>query len=157
MNRTEPLMAWEGDNYFSDPELRCHCGCGKLDIQPDLRARMNFVREQMGMGVTISRAYSCPTHNAAIGGAKNSAHLHGFAVDLPFRSPLYAHKLISVLMASSFDGEMPELPGLDSLPSSDRIMLFRRLMVYERHVHADFAPEGNIYGTGRILLWAKYA
>ncbi|HAF44680.1 MAG TPA: peptidase M15 [Gallionellaceae bacterium] len=52
---------------------------------------MERVRAQLGVPIYISSGYRCPALNAAIGGAKTSAHMHGLAVDFiapDFGSPL---------------------------------------------------------------------
>lgn len=38
-------------------------------------------RDILGHPIYISSGYRCPPLNAKVGGAKNSAHLHGYAID----------------------------------------------------------------------------
>lgn len=54
-------------------------------------AGMEKVRAVLGKPVTVSSAYRSPALNKAVGGAKNSAHVEGWAVDFnchAFGSPL---------------------------------------------------------------------
>lgn len=44
-------------------------------------AGMEKVRAALGKPVTVSSAYRSPALNKAVGGAKNSAHVEGWAVD----------------------------------------------------------------------------
>ncbi|HXJ02091.1 MAG TPA: D-Ala-D-Ala carboxypeptidase family metallohydrolase [Micropepsaceae bacterium] len=43
--------------------------------------KLEAVRELLGHPITVSSGYRCPALNAAIGGAANSAHMFGYAVD----------------------------------------------------------------------------
>lgn len=68
---------------FREAEFACnHCGrlhengvpSALLDILEDVRAHF-------GKPVNINSGYRCPTHNANVGGAKNSMHMLGIAAD----------------------------------------------------------------------------
>src|SRR4051794_40119984 len=53
--------------------------------------KLEAVREFLGRPMIVSSGYRCPDLNAAIGGARNSAHMTGFAVDFicpGFGSPI---------------------------------------------------------------------
>lgn len=78
-----------------------------LSNQPDAKtlanlkiaaSKMEGVRRALGDRViTVSSAYRSPAVNAAVGGAKNSAHVQGWAVDFNchgFGSPLEVAKAI---------------------------------------------------------------
>ncbi len=71
--------------YFTDKELECKCGCGKM---PDER----FVEKLYAMRLTlnfpffISSGARCVAHNRKKGGAKSSTHLQG-AVDISKYQP----------------------------------------------------------------------
>lgn len=78
-----------------------------LSNQPDAKAlanlkvtasKMEGVRRALGNRViTVSSAYRAPAVNAAVGGAKNSAHVQGWAVDFNchgFGSPLEVAKAL---------------------------------------------------------------
>ena len=72
--------------YFSDPislsQLRCHCGCGKDNIEYNLLTILDSLRTKYGKAININSGVRCEEHNKKVGGRKNSAHLHGLAVDI---------------------------------------------------------------------------
>ena len=81
---------WDDIKYFTREEFRCKCGgkyCSGFPAEPQegmVRAIDN-VREHFGKAFTPNSGVRCPTHNANVGGAANSRHLYGKAVD--FRVP----------------------------------------------------------------------
>ena len=77
---------WNDIQYFTREEFRCKCGgkyCSGFPAEPQegmVRAIDN-VREHFGKAFTPNSGVRCPTHNANVGGASNSRHLYGKAVD----------------------------------------------------------------------------
>lgn len=60
------------------------CKCGKCQVQkvdPEMVEKLQRLREKLGCAVRVGSAYRCPSHNAAVGGVKNSTHLAGSAAD----------------------------------------------------------------------------
>lgn len=70
--------------YFTAKELNCKCGCG-LVSQPILISMLNQLRANYGSPLVINSAARCEKRNAAVGGAKNSQHCKGRAVDINTR------------------------------------------------------------------------
>lgn len=68
-------------NYFSVKEVSCRCGCGAT-IKLEMLDKLNDIRKMYGKPISLTCGARCPTHNAKIGGAKNSAHISGEAVDM---------------------------------------------------------------------------
>jgi hypothetical protein len=70
---------------------------GVLDALSDTAERMEAVRELLGHPIHINSGYRSPALNAAVGGAVNSAHMSGHAVDFicpGFGTPLdICHRL----------------------------------------------------------------
>ena len=64
--------------YFTDKELECKCGCGKL---PDERfvEKLYAMRLILGFPLHISSGARCVPHNRNEGGEDDSAHLAGAA------------------------------------------------------------------------------
>lgn len=68
-----------------------------IDNTPDAKVLNNLIesavnlwqpaRDILGHPIFITSGYRSPRLNSAIGGAKNSAHLHGLAID--FRAPTF--------------------------------------------------------------------
>ena len=68
--------------HFKIQEFTCrHCGEIKIDI--NLLAKLEELRRAIGnRPIIINSGYRCPTHNKNVGGAKNSQHMYGKAVDI---------------------------------------------------------------------------
>jgi len=67
--------------YFSEQELRCPC-CGKNEMQAEFLSELDNLRVAVGGPITLNSAFRCPSHNAAVGGKPNSAHVRGLAADV---------------------------------------------------------------------------
>lgn len=71
--------------YFSREELECHCGnhcMPENGIDDDLLEFLDALRDKLDESLTLSCAYRCPAHNAAVGGVENSQHTQGTAADI---------------------------------------------------------------------------
>ncbi len=56
---------------------------------------VGFLLKEHNGRVGINSAFRCPTHNAAVGGAPNSAHIHRVAIDLQPEEPVYRLALLA--------------------------------------------------------------
>ena len=75
---------WDEIKYFRKSEFKCKCGkCGGYPANPKekLIRVADKVRENLGGEATVSSGVRCATHNARVGGASNSRHLLGKAMD----------------------------------------------------------------------------
>lgn len=71
--------------YFSVKELACsHCNVNGMQ-QPMLE-KLDLFRVRWGKPLVLTSAYRCEFHNKAIGGAPNSQHVKGLAVDVTWSS-----------------------------------------------------------------------
>ncbi len=72
--------------HFSLDELRCGCRCGVPGIVLERLERMaetlEVMRARLGRPISIISGYRCAARNKRVGGAPNSRHLWGDAVDL---------------------------------------------------------------------------
>lgn len=70
--------------HFVSTEFDCHgSGCCSITlINPKLVERLEQIREHFNAPITISSAYRCQRHNAAVGGATKSRHAMGDAADI---------------------------------------------------------------------------
>jgi uncharacterized protein YcbK (DUF882 family) len=68
--------------HFQPREFACpHCGV--IHLEPLLPARLERLRALAGgEPIRIVSGYRCAVHNRAVGGARDSQHLHGRAADL---------------------------------------------------------------------------
>lgn len=68
---------------FKVSEFLCkHCGQGSDIVSQILIDSLQSVRLTLGKPMNVDCGYRCPVHNAAVGGASDSAHLHGLAADV---------------------------------------------------------------------------
>lgn len=73
--------------HFRRAEFTCnHCGALPANMPPkELVDILEQVRTHFNAPTTVNSGYRCPTHNANVGGAKNSRHLIGDAADIAVR------------------------------------------------------------------------
>ena len=86
-------------SYFSEEELKCKCGCSSCNMDGEFLYKLNKARHKDGKPWKVNSAYRCTKHNASVGGKKNSAHVHGCAVDI--HAPTSARKFEIVTAALS--------------------------------------------------------
>lgn len=67
--------------YFSAASTCCRCGCG-ADLRIEIRHKFNLIREKFGKPLTVTGPTRCPKYNKTVGGAENSRHTHGDALDI---------------------------------------------------------------------------
>lgn len=67
---------------FSAEELGCRCGHCTAGIQLGFARHLQELRDTLGIPLPISSGVRCTAHNAAEGGAPNSRHIYGDAVDI---------------------------------------------------------------------------
>lgn len=107
--------------YFGDSEV--------TGLVPELVDRLDVARGLTGFPIVIPPdSVRTPEHNAAIGGAPDSAHLYGFAVDL--HRPTGEFEFFKLLWALGRAG-------------------IRRVLIYTKHVHVDVDPNKE----QDICLW----
>lgn len=89
--------------HFSDDELKCQCGCGRMEITPNFLDKLEALRECYGKPIRISSGYRCPAHNAGVShtGARGP-HTIG-AVDIPV-SGGEAYDLLRAAWVVGFSG-----------------------------------------------------
>lgn len=74
--------------HFRVRELACSC-CGRVYVTPVLMELLERLRDNLGCPLILDpphgrgSGYRCISHNIAIGGASQSRHCLGLAVDIP--------------------------------------------------------------------------
>lgn len=71
----------EKNNYFTEDEFKCECGCGG-DVVQEMKDLANRVREKYGHSLIVTSAFRCDYQNRIDGGIPNSNHKIGHAVDV---------------------------------------------------------------------------
>lgn len=99
--------------YFTPDEVK--------GLDPAFVAILDYARQKAGVPFVITSGFRTPEENAAAGGAANSAHLRGLAVDLRCRDSHDRYLIIRALFQL----------GL------------QRIVVYagDGHVHVDNDPD----------------
>jgi len=72
--------------HFTEDEMRCKCGCGKVMVHPDLWRLMDYVRDEVGHALIVNSGYRCANHPAEKKKATPGEHTYGTAVDLACNS-----------------------------------------------------------------------
>jgi len=67
---------------FKYTELQCKCGCKRADMTPEFMIVLQKLRDKINAPLIITSGYRCQTHNKHVGGALNSSHMKGIAVDI---------------------------------------------------------------------------
>ncbi len=80
--------------HFTQSEFSCH-HCGQCKVNMELVIALEKLRNKINHPIIITSGYRCPLHNKEVGGAKNSQHLYGNAVDIKIKgySPMQVAKL----------------------------------------------------------------
>lgn len=82
-------MKAKPSKHFSWKEVECSCGRQSCPVRPpeeaarEMLAFAEKLREVIGRPLYLSSFFRCKEHNRIIGGAKNSQHLLGLAIDTP--------------------------------------------------------------------------
>src|SRR5579864_1093640 len=77
--------------FFSEKEFSCPC-CGANKIETEVIARIDTIRSSLGVPLHINSGYRCEKHNKEVGGAKDSQHLIGKAIDVSIANMTAAKK-----------------------------------------------------------------
>ena len=72
--------------HFKVSEFACKDGSNKVLIDLDLIPLIERFREYVEAGVSINSAYRTDSYNKKVGGATNSYHKYGRALDIPFKN-----------------------------------------------------------------------
>jgi len=91
------------DYHFTYGELNCRCGCGmECDIR--LVEKLEALRLIIEEPIIIHSGARCPNHNKAVGGADDSWHMKGLAIDTYVRNSRHRRKLVENAIAVGFTG-----------------------------------------------------
>lgn len=94
--------------HFSDDEVK--------GLSDRIISRLDLARDLCGFPIVITSGARTPEQNAAAGGVSESSHMLGLAVDI--QAPIGQNEREKLIWALGCVG-------------------FRRLGIYDRHLHAD--------------------
>ncbi|MBF0184733.1 MAG: DUF882 domain-containing protein [Magnetococcales bacterium] len=121
--------------HFSEAELRCHCGCGRQEMDGDFLLALEKLRMAYGKPMPVSSGYRCPAHNAALSTTGTEGpHTTGKAVDI-LVAGADAHHLLTLALQHGFTGV-----GLSQKGPHEK-----------RFIHLDTISSGS--GYPRPALW----
>ena len=90
---------------FKLSEFICKCGsCATTQPIYKLVKMLQELRELYGKKIVITSGVRCREHNAKIGGAPNSYHLYGMAVDIKCHKSHDKYKLLEYAYKVGFTG-----------------------------------------------------
>jgi len=68
---------------FNSREFECSCTCCEsVTIDLDHVNRLQKLRDDLGVAITINSGHRCAEHNATVGGVDDSQHVVGTATDI---------------------------------------------------------------------------
>ena len=89
-------------NYFSVDELKCK-GTDECEMDEGFMKKLEALRHEVNEPMIVSSGYRHESYNQVIGGAKNSPHLYGKAVDVVI-SGKSAYRLMKLAIQYGFTG-----------------------------------------------------
>lgn len=89
-------------NYFNADEFACKCGCGFNKVSDTLIEKLDKARKEADTPFVITSGCRCATHNKAVKGTPDSAHLTGKAVDIAVAPGVKIHKVLKSV-CNNFD------------------------------------------------------
>jgi len=89
-------------------EFACKCDrgdkCDAIPMEKETILKLTKVRLDFGKKMIITSAARCLEHNRKIGGADNSFHLIGKAVDIKTNSAMHAGQILRLAIKFNFTG-----------------------------------------------------
>lgn len=122
--------------YTSHDEVVCKCGCGMLPTDKVLRL-FDELRSKTKFSIPISSGARCREHNKKIGGAFNSAHTFGEALDC-IVAGANAYLVLKIALELGFTGIGISQKGLYS----------------SRYMHLDCMRANEELGVLRPFIWS---
>jgi len=74
-------MSTKISKYFTDDEMRCHCGCGEVGMDQTFLDMLDIARSISDVGYIIISGKRCSIHNKAVGSTSTN-HTKGLAADI---------------------------------------------------------------------------
>ena len=113
------MIVWSRYKYFKEREFDSPDAPGSgVIIDEELVKKLNLMRLFYKSPIHINSGVRTEQQNKKVRGSKNSAHVKGFAVDIPVHDSHARYKMITLA----------------------HIVGFRRIGVYDKHVHLDNDP-----------------
>jgi uncharacterized protein YcbK (DUF882 family) len=129
--------------WFKPAEFACKDGTHYPEEWVDTRLRpfiegvLDPIREAYGEPLVVTSGYRTKFWNHAVGGARDSRHMHGDAADIApkLATRTKVKELRDLVKQMEEEGKLPLLGGFGA---------------YERWIHVDTRPRK---GNGEVALW----
>lgn len=118
---------------FNRSEFTCQCGCGHDRVSQVLVDLLQELRDLLDRPLVIHSGCRCETHNRAVGGVSNSAHITGEAADI----------YVPGWDAKTLGGRIKDLHDAGHLKDLTYCYLPGKMTV---HVGVDKKPRKRIFG-----------
>lgn len=76
------MIDWSTVKYFRKSEFECSCGCGRADMDPELIAKLDSLRERYGRPMNVTSGFRCRSHPKEASKLKPGSHAQGKAADI---------------------------------------------------------------------------
>lgn len=84
--------------FFTDDELRCRCGCGKMEMNSRFMGLVIEMRLELDTPFNVTSAYRCPQYNQQVSSTGvRGPHTYGRALDIAAGSSLKSQILTAAL------------------------------------------------------------
>jgi zinc D-Ala-D-Ala carboxypeptidase len=121
-------------NYFKLAEFECHCGCGRVEMDPAFLDKLDALRAHHGQPLTVSSGYRCPSYNAKVSTTgPTGPHTTGKAADLLVDRG-EAYRVLGIALDMGFTGIGIQQKG------------------HTRYLHLDTVPDAP--GQPRPTIWS---
>lgn len=116
------MMDWP---YFSRDELKCKCGCGRMEMQDSFMQKIVDMRREEGFPLVVTSAYRCPEHNDRVSSTGLSGpHTTGRAIDIAISrneayrllDAAYRYRMAGIGISQKGDNRFIHLDDLTTLP-----------------------------------------
>lgn len=109
--------------HFHFSEFACKCGgryasCERIKADRATIRGLEKYRAALGTGVGIVSGYRCPSHNRAVGGASQSRHMAGDAVDIQPVMSRTGVKRLAVFTGIGYQSSNGRVRHVDTRPGS---------------------------------------
>ena len=130
---------WEGLDFTRD-ELKCKCGCERMELDPQTILNLQDLRDQVGP-LVISSAYRCENHENEKAKDRPGTHQAGHAIDIKCSGERATEVLEAAMAQGCWTGVGIAQRGTHSA----------------RFIHLDNMPVGGKQGYEHIMrpnIWS---
>lgn len=96
--------------FFRPAEIVCR-HCSECLISTDLMNALEGLRGQLGRPLVITSGYRCAVHNKNVGGAEQSLHVDGMAVDVVAKNWREKTEILHLAWINGFSGGVGVYPN----------------------------------------------